>query len=228
VSADVSFLGLRLATHPGRVMTPRPATEQLVASALEVIGDRAVKVADVGTGSGAIAVAIAAAAPRAEVWATDTSPYAVVLATLNARRHVVDDRVFVRHGDLLDPVPGSLDLIVANLPYLPATAASQFADMAGEPPEAVFAAGDGLEPYRRLLTVARERLTAHGAVVFQLHRRVVRATRTDLTAIPSDEPPGLHLTLALHVDEPQSLGRELVAQQLPGRTRDLDLVRGPV
>jgi release factor glutamine methyltransferase len=183
MSADVSFFGLRMATQPGRVMTPRIATEQLVASALEVIGDRAVRVADVGTGSGAIAIAIAAAALRAEVWAIDTSPYAVVLATLNARRHGVDDRVFVRHGDLLGPVPGSIDLIVANLPYLPASAASQFADLAGEPPEAVFAASDGLEPYRRLLTVARERLTPHGAVVFQLHRRVVRATRTELSAL---------------------------------------------
>jgi release factor glutamine methyltransferase len=228
VSADVSFFGLRLATQTGRVMTPRRATAQLVANALEVIGDRAVRVADVGAGSGAIAVAIAAAAPRAEVWATDTSPYAVVLATLNARRHGVDDRVFVRHGDLLGPVPGSVDLIVANLPYLPASAASQLADMAGEPPEAVFAAGDGLEPYRRLLTVARERLTPRGAVLFQLHRRVVRATRTELTTIPADEAPGLHLTLAFHVDEPQRLGQELVAQQLPGRTRDLDLVRGAV
>ncbi len=186
MSADVSFRGLRLATQPGRVMTPRTATEQLVASGLEVIGDRAVTVADVGTGSGAIAVAIAAATPRAEIWATDTSPYAVVLATLNARRHGVDDRVFVRHGDLLEPVPGSVDLIVANLPYLPASAASQFADLAGEPPEAVYAAGDGLEPYRRLLTVARERLTSDGELLFQLHRRVVRATRAELSALGRD------------------------------------------
>src|SRR5919109_4950151 len=51
--------------------------------------------------------------------------------------------------------------------------------------------------------------------------------RSSLTAFPADEPPGLHLALAFDVDEPHRLGDEVVAQQLPGRPRDLDLVRTP-
>src|SRR5206468_2293626 len=58
-------------TEPGRVMTPRPASEQLVAAALARLEGRPARVADVGTGSGAIAIAIARAAPEAEVWAPD-------------------------------------------------------------------------------------------------------------------------------------------------------------
>lgn len=88
----VSFNGLSLRTAPGRVMTPRPATEQLVAAALERLGERPARVVDVGTGSGALAIAIAAAAPRAEVWATDTSRCAVALARANVRRHGLQDR----------------------------------------------------------------------------------------------------------------------------------------
>src|ERR671922_87715 len=58
-----TFHGLDLLTAPGRVFTPRPATEALVDAALARIDDRPATVADVGTGTGAIAVTIAVAAP---------------------------------------------------------------------------------------------------------------------------------------------------------------------
>jgi release factor glutamine methyltransferase len=180
---EVSFNGLSLAAQPGRVMTPRPATEQLVAAAVDVIGSRPARVVDVGTGTGAIAVAIAEAAPDARVYATDTSPYAVDLANANVRRHGLGGRVTVRHGDLLDPVPGPIDLVVANLPYLPATEASLYPDLAGEPASAVFAPGDGLGPYRRLLAACAERLDGDAAVIIQLHRQVLEASGAELPAL---------------------------------------------
>jgi release factor glutamine methyltransferase len=176
----VTFHGLSFATRPGRVMTPRRASEDLVAEALRRIGSRPARVVDVGTGSGAIAVAIAAAAPRTHVFATDTSRCAVALARANVRRHGRCDRVTVRHGDLLDPVPGRIDLVVANLPYVPVAAAGCHPDLAGEPVSAVFASGDGLEPYRRLLAACDERLDDGAAVVVQLRRRVLAATRAEL------------------------------------------------
>jgi release factor glutamine methyltransferase len=88
--------------------------------------------------------------------------------------------VFVERGDLLDPVPGTLDLIVANLPYLAAATAARHPDLWGEPFDAVFAAGDGLDPYRRLVAAAGARLTAGGALLLQLRRRVVASTRDEL------------------------------------------------
>src|SRR5438067_1096739 len=113
--ATVMFNGLGLMTAPGWVMTPRATSEQLVATARTCLAGRPARVADVGTGSGAIAIAIAIACPNVEVWATDISRAAAALARANVRRHRLGARVFVRHGDLLGPVPGSLDLIVANL-----------------------------------------------------------------------------------------------------------------
>ena len=179
----MEFFRLPLLTAPGQVMTPRAATEVLVAEALERIGDRPARVVDVGTGSGAIAVAVATAAPRAEVWATDTSRAAVALARANVRLHGLGERVTVLHGDLLDPVPGPLDLVVANLPYVPIADAHAYPDLAGEPESAVFAAGDGLEPYRRLLAACRERLDDDAAVVIQLHRAVLAATLAELPVL---------------------------------------------
>jgi release factor glutamine methyltransferase len=180
---DVTFNGLALTSAPGRVMTPRPASEQLVAAAVAFLGSDAARVADVGTGSGAIAVAIANACPRAEVWATDVTRAAVALARANVRRQGLEGRVFVRRGDLLDPVTGSFDLIVANLPYIAAGAAACHPELDTEPFAAVFVPGDGLDPYRRLIHTAWARLAPDGVLLFQLYRRVVRARRAELPAL---------------------------------------------
>ena len=183
---EVTFSGLRLLTAPGRVMTPRPASEQLVAEACARLVDRHARVADVGTGSGAIAVAIARACPHVEVWATDTSGCAVLLARANIQRHRLEERVFVRHCDLLDEVPTPVDLIVANLPYVPVSVATEHPDLMTEPFESVFAPGDGLDPYRRLVDAASTWLAEDGELLLQLHRRVVTATRAELPRLRSE------------------------------------------
>src|SRR5215210_3395287 len=171
---EARFHGLDLIAAPRRVMTPRSSTEPLVDRALELMGPGLVRVADVGTGSGAIAVALAARAPHAEIWATDSSAEAVWLARVNAARLGVGDRVRVLRGDLLEPIPPPLDLVVANLPYLPECEADD-PDIEDEPREAVVAPGDGLDPYRRLLAQCETRLTHDGVVVIQFRRRILEA-----------------------------------------------------
>jgi release factor glutamine methyltransferase len=181
--AEGTFCELPLLTAPGRVMTPRRATEQLVAAAAERIDGRPARVADVGTGSGAIAVTLARLAPAAEIWASDVSTAAVVLARANACRFGVADRVHVVKGDLLDPLPADLDLIVANLPYLPVADRPRYPDLTAEPDGALFAPGDGLGLYRRLVTAAATALTPGGALVLQLYGRVVATERDELAEL---------------------------------------------
>lgn len=187
---EVTFDGLRLFSLPGRVMTPRATSEQLVDAAHAHIGGDAARVADVGTGGGAIAIAIASGCPRAEVWASDISRSAVLLARANVRRHGLTGRVRICQGDLLAQLPGRFDVIVANLPYVPASSAADHPELAREPFGAVFAAGDGLAGYRRLLDVAATRLTADGLVLLQLDRRVLAASLTELPTLRAalDEP----------------------------------------
>jgi release factor glutamine methyltransferase len=163
-------------------MTPQSASEQLVAVACASLNGRVAQVADVGTGSGALAIAIAKRCANVKVWATDTSLSACVLAEANVRRHSLEERVFIREGDLLAPVPGRFGLIVANLPYLAAHTAVAHPELAGQPFTAVFAPGDGLEPYRRLLATAHDRLADGGLLLLQLHRRVMVARPADLPA----------------------------------------------
>jgi release factor glutamine methyltransferase len=121
----------------------------------------------------------------------------VLLARANVARLRLADRVTVLHGNLLDPVPGALDLIVANLPYLPRAEASRHPELAGEPPEAVFAGGDALDAYRALVAASWERLTADGALVIQLRRRVLAARRDELDALAATLAPSASRANAL-------------------------------
>jgi release factor glutamine methyltransferase len=178
--ADTAAFGdLELATSP-LVMTPRTTSLPLVECAARHLGGRPGIVVDVGTGSGAIALAVARAVPQASVWATDVSRAAVELATLNASRAGLDERVFVRHGDLLDPVPAQAEVILANLPYLPIAARRRYPELSSEPVEAVFAKGDGLGIVRGLVAAARRRLAPDGLLAIQLRGRIHAAPRPQL------------------------------------------------
>ncbi len=134
------------------VLIPRPETEHLVDEARRFIGDRPLRVLDVGTGSGAIACTIAAETP-ASVHGTDISPAAVGIANENARRLGVADRCHFCVGDLTEPVGAQrFDLVVANLPYVPSAEIAREPDpIAYEPREALDGGPDGLALYRLLL-----------------------------------------------------------------------------
>jgi release factor glutamine methyltransferase len=168
------FHGLTFVTDPGRVFTPRATTESLVDAALDRLGDRPARVADIGTGSGAVAITLALRGPEIEVWASDTCGRALALASLNAER--LGAQVHVVKGDLLEGLPLDLDLIVANLPYLaPGTPGYD-----AEPEAAVYSTGDGLDHYRRLLAGAADHLSVDGGVVIQFEGEVLEAERSEL------------------------------------------------
>jgi HemK-like putative methylase len=141
-----------------------------------------VRVADVGTGSGAVAIAVALRAPGARIWATDDSEPAVALARANVARFGLEQRVRVLAGDLLDPVRGRLDLVLANLPYHAAArsrgpAASACRD---QPEHAIYAPGDGLRFNRELIEACRTRLSAGGALAIQLYGHLLSAGSGEL------------------------------------------------
>ncbi|HEY3271165.1 MAG TPA: peptide chain release factor N(5)-glutamine methyltransferase [Geothrix sp.] len=137
-------------------LIPRPETDLLVEAALEVgrrLGvDRCV---DVGTGSGIIAVSLALETDW-QVSATDLSPGALAVARWNAAALGVKVAFF--EGNLLDPVPDPLGLVVANLPYVdPADEPSLQRELAFEPASALFAPDRGLALSAELLKQARTR-----------------------------------------------------------------------
>ena len=165
------FYGLELAVDPS-VLIPRQETEHLVDAVVKYSrrrGDPPLDVADVGTGSGAIAVAIARSLPTATVYAADVSPGALEVADANRRRHGVSDRVHLREGDLLEALPGPVDVIASNPPYIPTgDLASLPPDVRREPVVALDGGPDGLAVIRRLVRGAPACLRPGGRLVVEI------------------------------------------------------------
>jgi len=156
-----------------RVLIPRPETEHLVEEALawgQTLGERPLRIVDVGTGCGALAIVLAAHLQSAEVWAVDISMEALHVAARNVRRHGLQGRVNLVCGDLLRPLCGPFDLIVANLPYVPRrTLAALSPDVvAFEPRVALDGGEDGLALVRPLLAQCPERLSRPGLMLLEI------------------------------------------------------------
>ncbi|MGE3600652.1 MAG: peptide chain release factor N(5)-glutamine methyltransferase [Dehalococcoidia bacterium] len=191
------FYSLSFAVGPG-VLIPRPETEHLVEAVLEagremLCRQDRVTCVDVGTGSGAIALAVAKHAPALRVLATDVSIGALAIAGLNAKRLRLAGRVTLLEGDLLEPVAEPVDIIVANLPYIPTEVwtalPSEIRDH--EPRVALDGGEDGLRIIDRLLSAVPRHLAPGGVVILE---------------IAYDQGPVL---------------RALVAERLPGATTEI-------
>ncbi len=166
------FMGLDFLVDE-RVLIPRPETEVLVETVLDILRDRASPImADIGTGSGAIAVSLAVLRPDAHVLATDLSAPALDVARANAARHSVGDRIRFFQGDLLEPLTGAgerVDVIASNPPYVPLETAAalprEIRDF--EPILAVVAPGAVETVYARLAEAAPRFLCAVGWLVVE-------------------------------------------------------------
>jgi release factor glutamine methyltransferase len=157
----------------GRVLIPRPETEQVVGWAMEEVTRRPVVAADLGTGSGAIALSLAAEL-KARVWATDVSSDALDVARANlcGLGTWAATRVRMAEGSwwaaLPDEVRGTLDLVVSNPPYvgehdpLPPEVADH------EPMLALRSGDGGLEAIAAIVTGAPDWLAPGGVLVVEL------------------------------------------------------------
>jgi len=165
------FFGLELAVTSD-VIIPRPETELLVEKAIGWLqanpGRR--MVGDVGTGSGCIAIALAVHVPDVRVQATDISLPALEVARQNARRHNVEERIEFVQCDLLPAGSrtSSIDLICANLPYIPTKTLKKLPVFGREPILALNGGRDGLDAFRRLLRIAPAWLAPNGRLLLEI------------------------------------------------------------
>ncbi|MFC9873459.1 peptide chain release factor N(5)-glutamine methyltransferase [Nocardia salmonicida] len=155
-----------LAVGPG-VFVPRPETELLFAWALAYLEtlprDHTPIIVDLCTGSGALALAIAHARPDAEVHAVELDPEALAWARRNADARIAagDTPVTLYAGDVTDPalltaLTDTVDLVVANPPYIPDAAILDPEVADHDPHRALFGGPDGLDVIRAMIpTIAR-------------------------------------------------------------------------
>jgi release factor glutamine methyltransferase len=158
-----------------RVLIPRPETEVVAGLAIEAARRRrGARVLDLGTGSGAIALAVAAELddPDLEVWGVDLSPDAIAVARANlaglgragARVRLVEGDWF---GGLDRRLEGTVDVVVANPPYIAAgeELPSEVADW--EPTAALVAGPTGTEALAAIVEAAPGWLASDGVLVLE-------------------------------------------------------------
>jgi release factor glutamine methyltransferase len=159
------FYGLEFYVNTNTLI-PRPESELLVETALRLAQNQPLStIADIGTGCGAIAISLALELPQAKIYATDISLAALEVAATNCQRHGVADRVSLLPGDMLEPLPEPVDLIIANLPYV------QRADITPdnfEPLLALDGGAEGTETIARLCRQARSKLAEGGSTLLEI------------------------------------------------------------
>jgi release factor glutamine methyltransferase len=213
VVGRADFAGIRVALDPG-VFIPRQRTAYLVelaASALvsrlpsrrlvpRLLGASAgtpqpAVVVDLCCGSGALGLALADGQPDIELHAADLDPVAVACA----RRNLEPIGATVHHGDLDAPLPdrlrGRVDVIVANVPYVPSAAIALMPPESRdhEPRDTVDGGADGLDVVRRLAALAPRWLAPGG--------RAFVETGTDQAAAAADAFAEAGLQPHVHHDE---------------------------
>ena len=174
VLGEWDFRSLTLACDR-RALIPRPETEELVTRVLafaRAYGNPKPFVVDVGTGSGCIILSLAREMQDGIFLGIDISADAVALASANAVRCGLADKVSFAVTDGLDDFdePAAIDILVSNPPYIPtadcATLDPRIRNF--EPMNALDGGREGLDFYDRLIGDALNVLRPGGGIFFEI------------------------------------------------------------
>ncbi len=148
-------------------LIPRPETELLVETTLELLALENCRVADLGTGCGAIALALASARTDWQLLATDICSRALQVAEENRQQHHLEN-VTLRRGEWLAAMDGKFDAIISNPPYIDANDRHlATGDCRFEPVIALTPGADGMAAFRLICAGAGEYLNPGAWLLFE-------------------------------------------------------------
>ncbi len=164
-------------------LIPRPETEHLVVETLDCAKqfslNRPLQIIDVGTGSGVIAISVAQSCENAVVTAVDISEAALKIATWNAQKLEVADRIKFMQSDLLTAVeqPERFDMICSNPPYVSEAEYKALSPTVRdfEPRGALVSGPEGTEVIAQLLEQTPDRLQIGGRLIIELSPMIADA-----------------------------------------------------
>ena len=161
------------------VLIPRPESEAIIDLLKIHVPEDATKLLDVGTGSGCLGITAALELPQLRVTLSDVSNHALKVAEDNAG--LLHTEVNLIKSDLFAAIPGTYDVIVANLPYVDMSW-ERSPETNFEPSLALFARQKGLALIYRLLKQVPAHLAPHGIVLLEAdpeqHAAIIHAAAT--------------------------------------------------
>lgn len=185
LTGEKEFWGLNFHVTPD-VLIPRPDTETLVETAINLWKDNALKgdILDLCTGSGAIATALSVELDK-DIHFSDLSPKALSVAEENYTR-LTGRKAYKKEGDLLSPWKGKkFALIVSNPPYLTEKWCQEVSEeVKKEPKMALLGYGpEGLDIIERILDEAPGNLEKGGYLALECDWRQCNGIREDRKSV---------------------------------------------
>ena len=150
-------------------LDPRPDTETLIEAVLSHKWESP-RILDLGTGTGCILLTLIHELPGSMGIGIDLSADACATALRNAREQGIDSRVEIRQGNWTENLEGQFDIIVSNPPYIPSQVIPTLSVEVQnhDPILALDGGGDGLDPYKKLLSTLKKFLVPQGVVFFEV------------------------------------------------------------
>jgi len=171
ITGYVEFYNLEFKVNPA-VLIPRPETEILVETIIGNCNDK-ITVLDIGSGSGIIGISLAVNLQNSNVYCTDISDDAIILAKENAKRHNVISRTsFIIHNIISQPIDfiSVVDVVVSNPPYI---SKNDFNSLQKEiknfePRYALTDESDGFAFFNIIAAKAKNKLNYGGKLFFEI------------------------------------------------------------
>jgi len=175
ILGEREFWGLPFKVSPA-VLVPRPDTETVIETALQLMPDRSRswRILDLGVGSGCLLLTLLREYPLAVGTGMDVSNDALAVACSNAEALGVTPRAGLVIGDWRRPgwaerLGGPFDLLVSNPPYIETGAITRLMPEVAthEPRLALDGGEDGLAAYRAIAAAARGLVVPGGWLVVE-------------------------------------------------------------
>ena len=156
-----------------RALIPRADTEIITGLVIDAVSGNEKKVLEIGTGSGCIAVTVAVHCNNIIITAVDLGLDALEVATINADRHNVTNRIKFLNIDIFSGLPNfyeTFDIIISNPPYIETGQIKELPPSVRlyEPLTALDGGVDGLDFYRVIAKTGRGLLSAGGMVFLEI------------------------------------------------------------
>ncbi len=151
------------------VLIPRPETEHLVETVLELLSESEEKILELGTGSGAIAIALAKERPQWNILACDYSKAALAVAQENAMHLLPPHQKSLSfcHSNWFKNIPQqTFSAIISNPPYI-ANHDPHLKNLQHEPIKALTSGCDGLDDIRKIITQSPSYLQSGGILLLE-------------------------------------------------------------
>lgn len=161
------FWSLDLLVSPATLI-PRPETELLVETALELLSESAQRIVDLGCGTGAIALALASEREAWQILASDRIAEAAALAEKNRQRLNLNN-VAVIQGDWAEALAAQCwEMVISNPPYIDQDDHHlQQGDVRFEPLSALVAENKGLADIEVIALQSRRLLVSGGYLLLE-------------------------------------------------------------